>query len=72
LNHVREDVVPVLHLYGQDGQAHTELDSDRLGAGRKALELEEDLVSESMKLARGNLCREIIGYLNMDGLDQKP
>jgi hypothetical protein len=60
-----QNIVPVLHLDGEDRQAHAELYPDRLGSIRIALEEYEDLVSESRKFGRGNLRLEIVGNLEM-------
>jgi hypothetical protein len=58
-----EHVVPVLHLDGQNGQTHTQLDSDRFGAGGVVLQQKKNLVPESWQLVGGHLRDEVIGDL---------
>ena len=66
LNHGWEHVLPILHLYSQNGQTHAELYSNWLRPGCKVLEQQEDLASKRWKLAWGNLRREIVSQLRND------
>jgi hypothetical protein len=55
-----EHILPLPHLYRQNGQADTEHDPDRPGAAGKVLEEEQDLVAQSRKLVSGHLGAEVV------------
>lgn len=59
-DHGGQDILPRLHLDGQDGQADAELDPDGLGARRELLEENQNLAAEGGEVAGRDLCREIV------------
>ncbi len=65
LNHRWQDIVPVLHLDGQNGEADAELHANGLGSNRKLLEKHKYLGSQGWKFVRGDLSGEIIGNLRL-------
>lgn len=58
-----EHVLPRLHLYGEDGEADAERDTDRLGTSGEMLEQKQDLVAQGGVLIWRHLSAEIIGDL---------
>jgi len=59
-NHGGQDILPRLHLDGQDGQADTELDADGLGARRELLEENQNLAAEGGQVVGRDLGGEIV------------
>ena len=55
-DHGGQDILPRLHLDGQDGQADTELDADGLRARRILFEEHQNLVAEGGQVAGRDLC----------------
>lgn len=55
-----QDVLPCLHLDGQDGQAHAELDPDGLGAGGELFQEEQDLAAQRRQVALRDLGGEVV------------
>lgn len=68
LNHGWQDVVPILHLDGQNGEANAELHANRFGSNGKLLEEQKYLVSQGGKFGRGDLGGEVIGNLRFVSL----
>lgn len=54
-----QDVLPVGHLYGQDGEADTQLDAHRPRAGSEFLQQQEDLVAQLGEVGRPHLSGEV-------------
>ncbi len=61
--HHRQDVLPLRHLYGQDGQAHAQLDPHGFGSPGVLLDEREYLVAQSWEIAFGDLGCEVVRYL---------
>lgn len=60
-----EDVLPRLHLDGQDGQAYTQLDPDGLGPRGELLEQQQELAAQRREVGLGDLCSEVVCDLSV-------